>query len=38
VAPETEEAARRSAFRLFDAFLEGLRESGKVAGEAGGKE
>jgi GMP synthase-like glutamine amidotransferase len=38
VAPETEEAARESAFRLFDGFLEGLRESGKVAGEAGGKE
>ncbi len=38
VEPEIEEAARESAFRLFDAFLEGLRESGKVAGEAGGKE
>jgi GMP synthase-like glutamine amidotransferase len=38
VAPETERAARDSAFRLFDAFLEGLRESGKKAGEAGGKE
>ena len=38
VGPETEEAARESAFRLFDAFLERARESGKVAGEAGGKE
>jgi GMP synthase-like glutamine amidotransferase len=38
VAPETERAARDSAFRLFDSFLEGLRTSGKVAGEAGGKE
>jgi hypothetical protein len=38
VAPETEEAAREGAFRLFDAFLERARESGKIAGEAGGKE
>jgi GMP synthase-like glutamine amidotransferase len=38
VSPETEEAARERAFRLFDAFLERLRESGKVAGAAGGKE
>ena len=38
VAPETEEAARESAFRLFDAFVEGLPRRGKVAGEAGGKE
>jgi GMP synthase-like glutamine amidotransferase len=38
VAPETEEAAREGAFRLFDAFFEGLREGGKTAGEAGGKE
>jgi GMP synthase-like glutamine amidotransferase len=37
-APGTEEAARESAFRLFDAFLERLRESGKIAGAAGGKE
>ena len=38
VAPEREEAAREAAFRLFDAFLEGVRENGKAAGEAGGKE
>jgi hypothetical protein len=38
VAPGTEEAARESAFRLFDAFLEGVRESVEIAGEAGGKE
>jgi GMP synthase-like glutamine amidotransferase len=38
VAPETEEAAREGAFRMFDAFLRRARESGKVAGEAGGKE
>jgi len=38
VEPEIEEAARESAFQLFDAFLEGLRGNGKEAGEAGGKE
>lgn len=38
VAPEVERTAREGAFRLFDAFLEGAREGGKVAGEAGGKE
>jgi GMP synthase-like glutamine amidotransferase len=38
VAPGIEEAAREGAFRLFDAFFERVRESGKVAGEAGGKE
>jgi GMP synthase-like glutamine amidotransferase len=38
VEPEIEEATRESAFRLFDAFLEGLRRNGKEAGEAGGKE
>jgi GMP synthase-like glutamine amidotransferase len=38
VAPGIEDAARDSAFQLFDAFLERLRESEKVAGEAGGKE
>jgi len=38
VAPGIEEAARGGAFRLFDAFFERVRESGKVAGEAGGKE
>jgi GMP synthase-like glutamine amidotransferase len=38
VEPEIEEAARESAFRLFDAFLGGLRGNGKEAGEAGGKE
>ena len=38
VTPETEEAAREGAFRLFDAFLQHARESGKRAGEAGGKE
>ena len=38
VEPEIEEAARESAFRLFDAFLEGVRERGEAAGEAGGKE
>jgi GMP synthase-like glutamine amidotransferase len=38
VEPEIEEAAREGAFRLFDAFLEHARASGKVAGEAGGKE
>ena len=38
VTPETEEAAREGAFRLFDAFLEGVRERGEAAGEAGGKE
>jgi hypothetical protein len=38
VTPETEEVAREGAFRLFDAFFERLRESGKVAGAAGGKE
>jgi GMP synthase-like glutamine amidotransferase len=38
VAPAIEEAARESAFRLFDAFLEGVREDGKAVGEAGGKE
>ncbi len=36
--PGIEEAARESAFRLFDAFLKRVREGGKVAGEAGGKE
>jgi len=38
VTPEIEEAAREGAFRLFDAFLEGVREEGEAAGEAGGKE
>ena len=38
VEPGAEEAARERAFRLFDAFLEHLPESGKVAGAAGGKE
>jgi GMP synthase-like glutamine amidotransferase len=38
VEPGIEEAAREDAFRLFDAFLERARESGKRAGEAGGKE
>ena len=38
VEPGIEEVAREAAFRLFDAFLERARESGKVAGEAGGKE
>ena len=38
VGPEREEAAREAAFRLFDAFLQGLRESGEAAGGAGGKE
>jgi GMP synthase-like glutamine amidotransferase len=33
-----EEAAREGAFRLFDAFFERARKSGKIAGEAGGKE
>jgi GMP synthase-like glutamine amidotransferase len=36
--PEIEEAAREGAFRLFDAFLEGVREEGEAAGDAGGKE
>lgn len=38
VAPEREEAAREGAFRMFDAFLEGAREDGRAAGDAGGKE
>jgi GMP synthase-like glutamine amidotransferase len=38
VEPGIEEAAREGAFRLFDAFLQRARESGKVVGEAGGKE
>jgi GMP synthase-like glutamine amidotransferase len=38
VEPGIEEAAREGAFRLFDAFFKRVRESGKVAGEAGGKE
>ena len=38
VSPETEEAAREGAFRLFDAFLERAQKSGNIAGEAGGKE
>jgi GMP synthase-like glutamine amidotransferase len=33
-----EAAAREGAFRLFDAFLERAQKSGKIAGEAGGKE
>jgi len=38
VEPGTEEVAREGAFRLFDTFLERAQKSGKVAGEAGGKE
>jgi GMP synthase-like glutamine amidotransferase len=38
VEPGIEEVAREGAFRLFDAFLERAWESGKRAGEAGGKE
>jgi GMP synthase-like glutamine amidotransferase len=38
VGPGVEEAAREGAFRLFDAFLGRAQESGKIAGEAGGKE
>ena len=38
VEPGIEEVAREGAFRLFDAFLERAQESGKRAGEAGGKE
>ena len=38
VSSETEEAAREGAFRLFDAFFERAQRSGKLAGEAGGKE
>jgi hypothetical protein len=40
VSPEIEDAARESAFRLFDAFLAGVQaDSAKSsAGGAGGKE
>jgi GMP synthase-like glutamine amidotransferase len=40
VSPEIEDAARESAFRLFDAFLAGVQAEGakSSAGGAGGKE
>ena len=37
-SPEREDAARESAFRLFDAFLAGVDSAKSSAGGTGGKE